>query len=323
MTRSLKFLGRRLAQALPVLLLVVIGIFLLLANLPGDAVDAYLAATGGGDAELAAGLRQDWGIAGPLGGRLWLYLDHLLHFDLGYSVAFARPVLDVIAERISNTFLLTGAGLLLAAGLGSLTGIVAALRPGSWRDLLSTAIALTLNAMPGFWLSLIMIIVFAVKLSWFPLGGIEALSSKTGLARILDIAWHLTLPVLVLALTYLAVYQRLMRAAMLRALASDYIRMAKAKGLPASRVIWRHALRNAILPVVTMLGVQAGSVLGGSVVIESVFAIPGLGRLAYEAVIKRDTPLLIGILICSAIVVIVVNLLIDLLYRALDPRIDA
>jgi peptide/nickel transport system permease protein len=267
-------------------------------------------------------LRQDWGIAGPLGARLWLYLDHLLHLDLGYSVAFARPVLDVIAERVINTLLLTGAGLVLAAGLGSLLGIAAALRPGSWRDLSSTAIALALNAMPGFWLSLVVIIIFAVKLSWFPLAGIEALTSKTGLARILDIAWHLTLPVLVLALTYLAIYQRLMRAAMLRSLASDYIRTAQAKGLPASRVIWRHALRNAVLPVITMLGVQAGSVLGGSVVIESVFAIPGLGRLAYEAVVKRDTPLLIGIILCSALLVIFVNLLIDLLYRTLDPRVE-
>jgi peptide/nickel transport system permease protein len=322
MTRSSKFVGRRLGQALPVLALVIVGIFLLLANMPGDAVDAYLAASGGGDAELAASLRQDWGIAGPLGARLWLYLDHLLHLDLGYSVAFARPVLDVIAERVINTLLLTGAGLVLAAGLGSLLGIAAALRPGSWRDLSSTAIALALNAMPGFWLSLVVIIIFAVKLSWFPLAGIEALTSKTGLARILDIAWHLTLPVLVLALTYLAIYQRLMRAAMLRSLASDYLRTAQAKGLPASRVIWRHALRNAVLPVITMLGVQAGSVLGGSVVIESVFAIPGLGRLAYEAVVKRDTPLLIGIILCSALLVIFVNLLIDLLYRTLDPRVE-
>ncbi len=323
MTRSMKFVGRRLGQALPVLLLVVVGIFLLLANLPGDAVDAYLAASGGGDADLAATLRQDWGIAGPIGGRLLLYLDHLAHLDLGYSVAFARPVLDVIAERLINTFLLTGAGLFLAAFFGSLLGIIAALRPGSWRDLLSTSAALALNAMPGFWLSLVAIIIFAVKLTWFPLGGIESLTGKSGLARVVDIAWHLTLPVMTLALTYLAIYQRLMRAAMLRSLASDYIRMAKAKGLPTGRVIWRHACRNAVLPVITMLGVQAGSILGGSVVIESVFAIPGLGRLAYEAVIKRDTPLLIGILLCSAVVVIIVNLLIDILYSYLDPRIEA
>jgi len=323
MTRSMKFVGRRLGQALPVLLLVVVGIFLLLANLPGDAVDAYLAASGGGDADLAATLRQDWGIAGPIGGRLLLYLDHLAHLDLGYSVAFARPVLDVIAERLINTFLLTGAGLFLAAFFGSLLGIIAALRPGSWRDLLSTSAALALNAMPGFWLSLVAIIIFAVKLTLFPLGGIESLTGKSGLARVVDIAWHLTLPVMTLALTYLAIYQRLMRAAMLRSLASDYIRMAKAKGLPTGRVIWRHACRNAVLPVITMLGVQAGSILGGSVVIESVFAIPGLGRLAYEAVIKRDTPLLIGILLCSAVVVIIVNLLIDILYSYLDPRIEA
>ncbi|HEX9446642.1 MAG TPA: ABC transporter permease [Dongiaceae bacterium] len=323
MPRGLRLVRRRLLQAVPVLVFVILGTFLLLAMAPGDAVDAYLAASGGGDADLAATLRQDWGIAGPIGGRLLLYLDHLAHLDLGYSVAFARPVLDVIAERLINTFLLTGAGLFLAAFFGSLLGIIAALRPGSWRDLLSTSAALALNAMPGFWLSLVAIIIFAVKLTWFPLGGIESLTGKSGLARVVDIAWHLTLPVMTLALTYLAIYQRLMRAAMLRSLASDYIRMAKAKGLPTGRVIWRHACRNAVLPVITMLGVQAGSILGGSVVIESVFAIPGLGRLAYEAVIKRDTPLLIGILLCSAVVVIIVNLLIDILYSYLDPRIEA
>ena len=319
--QSLRLIGRRLLQAIPVLALVVIGIFLLLANAPGDAVDAYLAANGGGDAVLAESLRQDWGIAGPLGGRLLLYLDHLIHLDLGFSVAFNRPVITVIGERVVNTLLLTGSGLVLAAAFGSLLGIAASLRQGTWRDIGSTVLALILNAMPGFWLALLLIILFAVKLAWFPLGGIESLTSKTGLARIIDIAWHLVLPVLTLALTYLAIYQRLMRASMLRALASDYIQVARAKGLAERRIIWRHAARNAILPVITMLGVQAGSLLGGSVVIESVFAIPGLGRLAYEAVVKRDTPLLIGILLCSAVLVIGANLLIDLLYRRLDPRI--
>ncbi|HVJ44394.1 MAG TPA: ABC transporter permease [Dongiaceae bacterium] len=321
--RSLRLIGRRLLQAVPVLLLVIIGIYLLLANAPGDAVDAYLAANGGGDAALAQQLRQDWSLAGPVGGRLLLYLDHLLHLDLGYSVAFNRPVLSVIADRVVNTLLLTGCGLLLAATFGVLLGILAASRPGSWRDFASTALSLTLNAMPGFWLALLAIIFFAVKLAWFPLGGIESFVPKAGIAHILDVAWHLVLPVMTLAFTYLAIYQRLMRVSMLRALASDYIRVAKAKGLPSSQIVWKHAFRNAILPVITMLGVQAGSILGGSVVIESVFAIPGLGRLAYEAVVKRDTPLLVGVLLCGAILVILANLLIDLLYSRLDPRIEA
>ncbi len=323
MQRNLVLVRRRLVQAIPVLATVVVGVFLVLAAAPGDAVDAYLAATGGGDAGLAQQLREDWGLTGSLLGRLFLYLDRLAHFDLGYSVSFSRPVASVIGDRIVNTLLLSVSGLLFATGLGAALGTLAALKPGSLRDLLATGVALVFNATPGFWLALMMIVLFAVKLGWFPLSGIASLTPpENPLLRVLDIAWHLVLPVSVLGITYLAIYQRLMRGAMLRVAASDYVRTARAKGLSRGRIIWRHMVRNAMLPVVTMLGVQAGNLLGGSVVIESVFAIPGLGRLAYEAVMQRDVPLMVGILLCSAILVILANLLIDLAYGLLDPRIE-
>jgi peptide/nickel transport system permease protein len=323
MPRSLVLVRRRLIQAIPVLATVVIGVFLVLAAAPGDAVDAYLAATGGGDAGLAQQLREDWGLTGSLLGRLLVYLDRLAHFDLGYSVSFSKPVAVVIGDRIVNTLLLSVSGLLLATGLGAALGTLAALKPGSPRDLLATGAALVFNATPGFWLALMMIVLFAVKLAWFPLSGIASLfPPENPLLRVLDIAWHLVLPVSVLGLTYLAIYQRLMRGAMLRVAASDYVRTARAKGLSRGRIVWRHMVRNAVLPVVTMLGVQAGNLLGGSVVIESVFAIPGLGRLAYEAVVQRDVPLMVGILLCSAILVTLANLLIDLAYGLLDPRIE-
>lgn len=323
MPRSLVLVRRRLIQAVPVLAAVVVGVFLVLAAAPGDAVDAYLAATGGGDAGLARQLREDWGLTGSLLGRLLVYLDRLAHFDLGYSVSFSRPVASVIGDRIVNTLLLSVSGLLLATGLGAALGTLAALKPGSPRDLLATGAALVFNATPGFWLALMMIVLFAVKLAWFPLSGITSLTPpENPLLRVVDIAWHLVLPVSVLGLTYLAIYQRLMRGAMLRVAASDYVRAARAKGLSRGRIVWRHMVRNAMLPVVTMLGVQAGNLLGGSVVIESVFAIPGLGRLAYEAVVQRDVPLMVGILLCSAILVILANLLIDLAYGLLDPRIE-
>lgn len=323
MPRSLVLVRRRLIQAVPVLATVVVGVFLVLAAAPGDAVDAYLATTGGGDAGLAQQLREDWGLTGSLFGRLLVYLDRLAHFDLGYSISFSRPVTSVIGDRIVNTLLLSVSGLLLATGLGAALGTLAALKPGSPRDLLATGVALVFNATPGFWLALMMIVLFAVKLAWFPLSGIASLfPPENPLLRVLDIAWHLVLPVSVLGLTYLAIYQRLMRGAMLRVAASDYVRTARAKGLSRGRIIWRHMVRNAVLPVVTMLGVQAGNLLGGSVVIESVFAIPGLGRLAYEAVVQRDVPLMVGILLCSAVLVIVANLLIDLAYGLLDPRIE-
>jgi peptide/nickel transport system permease protein len=323
MPRSLVLVRRRLIQAIPVLATVVIGVFLVLAAAPGDAVDAYLAATGGGDAGLAQQLREDWGLTGSLLGRLLVYLDRLAHFDLGYSVSFSKPVAVVIGDRIVNTLLLSVSGLLLATGLGAALGTLAALKPGSPRDLLATGAALVFNATPGFWLALMMMVLFAVKLAWFPLSGIASLfPPENPLLRVLDIAWHLVLPVSVLGLTYLAIYQRLMRGAMLRVAASDYVRTARAKGLSRGRIVWRHMVRNAVLPVVTMLGVQAGNLLGGSVVIESVFAIPGLGRLAYEAVVQRDVPLMVGILLCSAILVTLANLLIDLAYGLLDPRIE-
>jgi peptide/nickel transport system permease protein len=324
MPRSLVLVRRRLIQAVPVLATVVIAVFVVLALAPGDAVDAYLAATGGGDAGLAQQLRDEWGLTGSVLARLLAYLQGLAQFDLGYSVSFSRPVAEVIGDRIVNTLLLSVSGLAVATVLGAALGAVAALKPGSPRDLLSTGIALVFNATPGFWLALMLIVLFAVKLAWFPLSGIASLTPpEQPILRVLDIAWHLVLPVSVLGLTYLAIYQRLMRAAMLRVTASDYVRTARAKGLSPARIVWRHIVRNAVLPVVTMLGVQAGNLLGGSVVIESVFAIPGLGRLAYEAVLHRDVPLMVGILLCSALLVTAANLAIDLAYGWLDPRIES
>jgi peptide/nickel transport system permease protein len=323
MGRGGRLIRRRLLQAVPVILIVVVGAFLLMELAPGDAVDAYLAATGGGGAGFAERLRADWQLDQSAPARLVTYLVKLASLDLGWSVVFSRPVIEVIASRLPNTVLMMASALTLAAALGALMGAMAALRPGSPRDLLLSGAALVLNAMPNFWIALMAIVVFVVKLSWFPLGGIETIAStRTGLARAADIAWHLVLPVTALAITYLALYLRLMRAAMLQAAASDYVRTARAKGLSGRRIVWRHMARNALLPVVTMLGVQTSSLLGGSVVIETIFAIPGLGRLAYEAVSQRDLPLMMGIVFCSAILVLVVNLALDLLYARLDPRIE-
>jgi len=323
MHRSLVLIRRRLLQAIPVLLLVAIGVFFLVDLAPGDAVDAYMASTGGGDQAFAERLRAEWGIAGAWPVRLLAYGLRLLTLDLGRSVAFSQPVWQLIGDRILDTLLLTLSGLGVAAGLGTILGVAAGARPGSWRDLLLTGAGLVLNATPGFFVGLLAILVFAVKLAWLPLGGIASMTApSTGAGHVLDVARHLVLPVLSLGLTYMALYQRLMRAGMLRAAASDYVRTAKAKGLAPRRILWRHMARNAILPVVTMIGVQSSSILGGSVVIETVFAIPGFGRLAYEAVTQRDLALLVGVILCGTVLVIVVNLAIDLVYGLLDPRIE-
>ncbi len=323
MNRVLLLLRRRLVGSVFVLALVIIGTFLLLEAAPGDAVDAYIASTGG-DAGMVEMLRQSWGLDQSALTRLANYVWALAHFDLGRSVAFSRPVLDVILERLPNTLLLMGSATALSFALGSLLGIIAGARPGSLRDRFLSISSLALYAVPSFWFGLVLIVVFAVDLRWLPVGGIETIASgRTGLSRAADIAVHLVLPVTALGLIYLALYLRMMRAGMAEIWHMDFILAARAKGLPRRRIVLAHVARNALLPLVTMLGLQSAQMLGGSVVIESVFAVPGLGRLAQEAVGARDTSLLMGIILTSAVLVVVINLAVDIAYAFLDPRVGA
>jgi len=316
-----RIVGRRLGHAVPVLAIVAIGSYGLLELAPGDAVDAYLSGSGG-DAGLVAQLRHAWGLDRSFGARLASYLLSLLTLDFGWSVAFSRPVREVVLDRLGNTLLLMSAAIAFSFSAGSLLGVLAGSRPRSWRDRILSTLSLALYAAPGFWLGLMLIVAFAVKLNWFPLGGIATIGeSRAGLAHVLDVAWHLVVPAAALGLVYLALYLRLMRAGMVEAWRSDFVRTARAKGLTRQRVVWRHVARNALLPLVTMLGLQAAAMLGVSVVIESVFAIPGLGRLAFEAVTQRDVPLLLGIILAGTVMVIVINLLVDLAYARLDPRV--
>nr|WP_205930836.1 ABC transporter permease [Rhizobium leguminosarum] len=322
--RAIILLRRRAISSIPVLLIVVIFTFFLLESASGDAVDAYLGSIGGGDAALRQSLRASYGLDQSMFARLWLYLSSLARFDLGWSVAFGRPVGALIAERLPNTLLLMGSATALSFGLGSALGILVGARPGSMRDRLLSIGSLIVYAIPSFWLGLVLSITFSVKLRWFPIAGVETIASgKAGFSRALDIADHLVLPVGALALIYLALFLRVMRSGMAEAWKLDFVLFARAKGLSRSRIVLRHVARNALLPLVTMLGLQSAAMLGGSVVIESIFAIPGFGRLAQEAVNGRDAPLLMGIIVTSAVLVISVNFLVDLVYAALDPRIGA
>ena len=324
MNRALRLIRRRLISSIPVLLIVVILTFLLLESASGDAVDAYLLSIGGGDATVAQALRQSYGLDQSMVARLWVYVSSLATLDLGWSVAFGRPVLDLILERLPNTLLLMGSATALAFGLGSALGIVAGAKPESVVDRTLSTVSLVLYATPSFWLGLVLSLVFAVQLRWLPTSGIETIASgKEGLARALDIARHLVLPVGTLALIYMALFLRVMRSGMAEASRIDFVLFARSKGLARSRIVLRHVARNALLPLVTMLGLQSAAMLGGSVVIESIFAIPGMGRLAQEAVGGRDAPLLMGIIVVSAVLVICVNLIVDLVYAALDPRVGA
>lgn len=324
MNRALRLLRRRAVGSIPVLLIVVVLTFLLLEAAAGDAVDAYLLSIGGGDAAIAQSLRASYGLDQSMAARLWLYLSSLARLDLGWSVAFDRPVRDLILERLPNTLLLMGSATALSFAIGSALGIVAGARPGSGRDRVLSTLSLVLYAIPGFWLGLVLSILFAVQLRWLPTSGIETIASgRTGLSRAADIAAHLALPVATLTLVYMALFLRVMRAGMADVWGLDFVLFARSKGLSRARIVLRHVARSALLPLVTMLGLQSAAMLGGSVVIESIFAIPGFGRLAQEAVSGRDTGLLTGIIVTSAVLVILVNLVIDIVYAALDPRVGA
>ncbi|MBR1220963.1 ABC transporter permease [Bradyrhizobium sp. U87765 SZCCT0131] len=322
--RILTLAGRRLAASIPTVFLILIGIFLLLQFAPGDTVDAMMAQMGGGDAATARELRHFYGLDLSIPARLLDYLWRLVRFDLGFSSIYGKPVSTVIVERLPVTLLLMGASLSLAFFAGLVLGVVAARSVNKWPDTLISTLGLIFYATPSFWLGLMIIVVFSIYLQWLPPGGFEDITMvRTGLWRTLDIARHLLLPTLTLGFIFLAIYLRIMRASMLEVLNLDFVRTARAKGLDETRVISRHVLRNALLPMVTLIGLQAGTMLGGSVVVESVFSLPGLGRLAYESVIQRDLNTLLGIVFISALLVIAVNFLVDLLYARLDPRITS
>lgn len=322
--KLLAYALRRLAASLPTLFILLAGLFLLLQFAPGDTVDALMAQAGGGDAVMAAELRRFYGLDLSVPERLAAYLWRLVRLDLGFSAIYNKPVATVILERLTPTLLLMVSALGLAFAAGMTLGVLAARRVNGWPDTIISTLGLVFYATPSFWFGLMGIVVFAVKLAWLPPGGYGSVGAGyTGLRHLLDVAWHLVLPTVTLALIFLAIYLRIMRAAMLEVLNLDFVRTARAKGLAETRVLVRHVLRNALLPMVTLIGLQAGTMLGGSVVVESVFSLPGLGRLAYESVVQRDLNTLLGIVFVSAILVIVVNFVVDLLYAKLDPRITA
>lgn len=233
------------------------------------------------------------------------------------------PVFDLVLNRLGPTLLLMGVTLVVSVGLGTLLGIIAALRVNRWPDTVISVAALLAYATPLFWVGLMLIVVFSINLGWLPTSGMATVAAfHEGWDRVADIARHLVLPAITLSLFYMALYTRLMRAAMLEQFGVDYVVTARAKGLTERRITFAHVLRNAILPVVTMAGVQMGGLLGGAVVVEAVFAWPGLGQLAFQSLFARDFNLLLGIFFFSACLVVVVNLLIDMVYTLIDPRIE-
>jgi peptide/nickel transport system permease protein len=286
-------------------------------------VDVLAGEAGSATPEYMAELRAKFGLDQPLPVQLAVYLKNVLVFDLGYSFRHEMPVSELIFDRMLATLLLMVSTILLAVGFGIVLGLVAAVGLNTWRDTAISIFALITYATPLFWVGLMLIVVFSLNLGWFPTSGMENVAMfYEGWDRVKNIAHHLVLPTITLSLFYLALYTRLMRASMLEQAGQDYVTTARAKGVTENRIMFVHVLRNALLPVVTMAGVQVGALIGGSVIVESVFAWPGLGMLAFEALFARDLNLLLGIFLLSALLVVAVNLVVDLVYSTLDPRIE-
>lgn len=315
---------QRLLLGFVLLVAVIVLNFLLLQAAPGDVVDAMLAEAGGGDPALAAKLRQSYGLDQPVYVQLFRYLLQVLSGDLGYSFYYDDTVTTLILSHLPTTLMLTLSALVLAVVFGTLFGVYSAMNPKGWFSNFVTVFSLLGYATPVFWLGMIILLVFALYLPLFPAYGIRSIPEpETFIARALDILHHLVLPTFTLAILYLANYSRISRASMLDVLGADYIRTARTKGLSEFKVIFKHALKNAALPVVTLAGLQLGQVFSGAVLVETVFSLPGVGPLLYESIVRRDYPVILGVLFGAAATTIVANIITDLLYKRMDPRIQS
>ncbi|MGG5820841.1 ABC transporter permease [Falsiroseomonas sp. HW251] len=317
------FLLRRAVKAAVVILAIVVCNFLLIHAAPGDPASVIAGQSGAADERFLAQLRQQFGLDQPLYVQLWLYVKGILTLDLGFSHRQQQPVAKLIMERLPATLLLTGTAFAFAVVAGVSLGTLAARRVGRWADSLITVLALTFYATPLFWVGLMLVLFFGVWLEWLPVFGMQTVGADLhGLSYALDIGKHLLLPSLTLGLFYMAVYARLTRATMLEVADQDFVKTARAKGVPEGQVVRRHVLRNALLPVITFAGIQAGQLIGGAILVETVFAWPGIGRLAFEALLARDYPVLMGVFFVTSVMVVAFNLVTDLLYAVVDPRVE-
>ena len=323
MNRTFQAVRRRLLQMLPVVLGIVAINFLLLNLTPGDLVDVMAAEEQISDPQVLAQIRAEYGLDKPLHEQLFNYVWNIVNLDLGYSFRHSQPVWDVIVQRLPATLILMSVSMALALFIGVLAGVVASLKVNTLYDNLISVVAIVFFAAPSFWIGLMMMVLFSVKLGLLPVSGMFTIGADYSLAgEIWDVTRHLVMPSVALGLFYAAIYARVMRASMLEVFGLDFIRTARAKGLGRNRVAFKHVLRNALLPVVTLFGLQLGTMLAGSVVIESVFSWPGIGTLVFEAVLTRNFPLVMGVLLFGSILVVIANLAVDLIYMRLDPRIE-
>jgi peptide/nickel transport system permease protein len=320
----LSFVAQRVVKGVVVLLAIVILNFFLIRLAPGDPALVMAGEAGAGDAAYVQQLREKFGLDRPLAEQLLIYVKGVASLDLGFSVRQQMPVAKLIAERLPATLLLTLSAFVVSLGFGILFGALAARFAGTWADTAITVAALLFYATPLFWIALMAILLFSVWLDWLPSFGFATVGANlTGLSYAADVAAHLVMPALTLGLFFMATYARMTRASMLEVQRLDFVKTARAKGLTNAVIQRRHVLRNALLPVVTLAGVHAGTLVGGAVLTETVFAWPGIGRLMYDALLQRDYNLLLGVFVVCSAMVLLFNLITDLVYRVVDPRIQA
>jgi peptide/nickel transport system permease protein len=318
----IQLLAKRLAYAVGLILAVLSINFMLIHAAPGDPAMVIAGEMGGADAATLEQIRKTYGLDRPLGEQYLTYITRAAQGDLGQSYLYNQPVTDLILQRLPATILLVLSALLTAIAVGTIVGVWASRRPHSVGSGAVTVLSLVGYSMPTFWTGILLVILFGKIIPIMPIAGMRDVRIYGGWwVTSLDILHHLVLPAFTLAIVYMAQYSRLSRASMLEVLSSDYIRTARAKGLAERLVIWKHALRNALMPVVTIAGLQFGNLVSGAVLVETVFSWPGLGTLAFDSILGRDYPTLLGVLFFSSVLVILANQLTDLTYRWIDPRL--
>jgi len=315
------YLLSRIGWGLLIILCILVLNFLIVHMVPGDPLHALL-----GDfpvpPEYAEQIRVEFGLDKPIATQLGLYLLNLVQGNLGFSFANRMPVLDLIVARLGPTLLLMLPALFFAAVLGIVMGVTAAPRAGSLQDSALTALSLFGYSVPIFWLGQMLVIVFAIHLGWLPAQGMKNMRDEyEGWDAVLSLMRHLVLPGFSVMIFYIAIVSRVARASVAEALHHDYVLTAKAKGLSARAILWRHVLPNAMIPVVTVIGYNFGHSLTGAILVETVFAWPGIGSLFITSITNRDYPVLQGIFLLAAVSVVVINIATDLLYALLDPRV--
>ena len=312
----------RSIYAIILLLAVLVLNFSMMHLAPGDVADTIAQANGGADAEVLEAIRTEYGLDQPFLVQLGRYIGNVMQLNLGYSFYYREPVTELILQRLPATLLLVFSAQILALLLGVLLGVISAQKPNGITSHFVTFIALFGYSAPVLWTGILLLIGFSLQFQWFPVAGMRDVTIEGGFfVKTWDVIIHLILPMITLASVFLALYSRLTRATMLEQLRTDYVRTAYAKGMPHRKVVYQHALKNALSPVITLAGLQFSAVISGAVLVEAVFSWPGLGTLAFTSIIARDTPTILGILFFSALVVIIGNLLTDLAQKLVDPRI--